>query len=304
MSENVISLNGISKKYDKFYAVDNVSLNVKKGDIYGLVGKNGAGKTTLFKLILGLSNPSGGSVSINGSNSEKTLLEERHDVGFYVGQNFYGYMNAHDNIDYYRRLKGIKDPNETERVLKIVGLNGVDKPFKKYSMGMKQRLGIANAILGNPSIVILDEPVNGLDPQGIVDVRKTIKLLNEEYGMTLIVSSHILSELDLVATRFGIIDHGILIKEIDKAHLSLSDQKSLVLRVDNVTFAQDILNDKFGFDNIKIDNDELIVTSKEINSSEVIKVLVNNNIAVIEAFLKHESLEEIYFELTGGAQNA
>lgn len=301
MDTNVIKLESLSKSYDNFEAVKAVSLNVRKGDIYGLIGKNGAGKTTLFKLILGLSKPTSGSISINGSTSYESLLKERNNIGFLIGSNFFSYLNAYQNIEYFRKLKGISDKSETERVLKIVGLDGVDKPFKAYSMGMKQRLGIANAILGNPEIVILDEPVNGLDPQGIVDIRNLIKKLSTEFGMTLIVSSHILSELDLVATRFGIIDHGVLIKEVDREHLQDSNLLTLILKTSENEKVKVILNEGFEAFDIVEKNDFLEISSKSIDSSKVIEILVKENISVHEVYYQKKSLEDIYFNLTGGA---
>lgn len=303
METYVISLQSLTKKYNNFTAVKNVSLNVRKGDIYGLIGKNGAGKTTLFKMILGLSSPTDGTVSINGSQSNHELLKERNNIGFLIGSNFFGYLDAHQNIEYYRKLKGIKDKNETDRVLEIVGLAGVKKPFKAYSMGMKQRLGIANAILGNPEIVILDEPVNGLDPQGIVDIRNLIKLLNEKYGMTLVVSSHILSELDIVANRFGIIDHGVLIKEVDREHLQDNEKVSVIVVTDNNTLAKEIIRNGISIDEIKESSEKLELINGSIDSSEVTALLVKNNIKVHEIYKVRKSLEDVYFNLTGGAQS-
>lgn len=303
MESNVIKLESLSKSYDNFEAVKAVSLNVRKGDIYGLIGKNGAGKTTLFKLILGLSKPTSGSISINESTSYESLLKERNNIGFLIGSNFFSYLNAYQNIEYFRKLKGISDKSETERVLKIVGLDGVDKPFKAYSMGMKQRLGIANAILGNPEIVILDEPVNGLDPQGIVDIRNLIKKLSTEFGMTLIVSSHILSELDLVATRFGIIDQGVLIKEVDREHLQDSNIVTLVLKTSDLEKTNKILLENFEECNTVLKDDKLEITSSEIDSSQIIYLLVQENILVREVYFQQKSLEDIYFNLTGGGSS-
>lgn len=298
---NVIEVRNLNKNYKEFKALENVNLTVKKGDIYGLVGRNGAGKTTLFKVLLGLSNPNAGSISINGSKDYASLLKQRESVGFLIGQNFFSYLNAYQNIEYYRKLKGIKDKNETNRVLEIVGLKGVDKPFSKYSMGMKQRLGIANALLGNPSIVILDEPINGLDPQGIVDIRNLIKKLNEEYNMTLIVSSHILGELELVANRFGIIDKGILIKEIDKNETAEDGMQSITITTDNNEKAHEILGQRYNIASILEDN-VMIVNNSPIENKDIVRTLVENGIGVNSIFSKHESLESIYFDLTGGKQ--
>lgn len=298
---NVIEVKSLTKKYGDFKALDNVSLTVKKGDIYGLVGRNGAGKTTLFKGILGLTNQDSGLISINGSNTSDELHNQRKTLGFLIGQSFFSYLSAYKNIEYYRKLKGITDKNETERVLKIVGLHGVDKPFSKYSMGMKQRLGIANAILGNPDIVILDEPINGLDPQGIVDIRKLIHKLNKEYNMTLIVSSHILSELDLVANRFGIIDKGILIKEIEKDDVSIDSKKMIILSSDNDSLTAQLLVEKY---DIQCEQSEkgLRLSDVNIDAKVIVRTLVEAGIGVNSIYNEVESLESVYFELTGGSK--
>lgn len=298
---NVIEVKSLTKKYGDFKALDNVSLTVKKGDIYGLVGRNGAGKTTLFKGILGLTNQDSGLISINGSNTTDELHNQRKTVGFLIGQSFFSYLSAYKNIEYYRKLKGITDKNETERVLKIVGLHGVDKPFSKYSMGMKQRLGIANAILGNPDIVILDEPINGLDPQGIVDIRKLIHKLNKEFNMTLIVSSHILSELDLVANRFGIIDKGILIKEIEKDDVSIDSKKMIILSSDNDALTAQLLMEKY---DIQCEQSEkgLRLSDVNIDAKVIVRTLVEAGIGVNSIYNEVESLESVYFELTGGSK--
>ncbi len=196
-------------------------MSVNKGDIYGLIGKNGAGKTTLFKVILGLSASNGGKMSILGASSEKENNDNRAKIGFFVGVDFYAYLSGAENLHYYRRLKGIKDKSEVDRVLEMVGLdkNAAKVPVKKYSLGMKQRLGIANALLGDPEILIFDEPTNGLDPQGIMDVRNMIQKINEDEGKTIIVSSHILSELQNTAHRFGMLYEGIVVKELSQEDL-------------------------------------------------------------------------------------
>lgn len=296
---NVLEIKKLSKKYGDFKALDEVSLTVKKGDIYGLVGRNGAGKTTLFKAVLGLTNQIQGDISINESKSNDELLNQRKTVGFLIGQSFFSYLNAHQNIEYYRRLKGIKDKSETERVLKIVGLHGVDKPFSKYSMGMKQRLGIANAILGNPDIVILDEPINGLDPQGILDIRKLLTRLNKEYGMTLVVSSHILSELELVANRFGIIDKGVLIKEISKENYSVDNLHYIILNTSDNPKAKDLLMNQR---QLKVEETSvgLKIVKDSIENYEIVEMMVTNNVRVNEIYEDVNNLESMYFELTGG----
>ena len=238
MGNTVISLKGINKSYGKHKVLENVDMDINKGDIFGLIGKNGAGKTTLFKIILGLSEAQSGTLKI-GEEGE-SLAQGRKKIGFLIGTNFFAYMNAKQNLQYYCRMKGIKDKSEIDRVLKIVGLDGVKKKFRQYSLGMKQRLGIANALLGNPEILILDEPTNGLDPQGIADIRKLIQKLNEEYGMTVIVSSHILGELQNTAHRFGIVDNGTVPKVITQEEL-VTEQNVVRISVDDLDKAREVL---------------------------------------------------------------
>ena len=238
MSESIISLRGIRKSYGKHNVLQDITLDIYKGDIFGLIGRNGAGKTTLFKVILGLSDYEGGTLEIAGDSTD--LSAGRRKIGFLVGSNFMPYMTGRQNLEYYRTLKGIKDKKEVDRVLEIVGLKGVKSRYSKYSMGMKQRLGIANALMGMPEILILDEPTNGLDPQGIADVRELIIRLNEEFGLTIIVSSHILAELQNTAHRFGIIHGGTMANVISQEDL-LSEQKSVKIKVDDLDKARDAL---------------------------------------------------------------
>lgn len=243
MTEQVIRMEGVFKKYGSHEVLKGVSLAINRGDIYGLIGKNGSGKTTIFKLLLGLSELNGGKISIAGSSTPKELMASRRRIGFFVGPNFYPYLNARENLRYYATVKGIPGQQmkkEIDRVLEIVGLAGEKKAFHKYSLGMKQRLGIANAILGNPEILILDEPTNGLDPQGIADVRHLIHRFNEEFGMTVIVSSHILGELEHTASRFGIINDGIVVREISQDDLK-EKQPAVEIAVDDLEKARQLL---------------------------------------------------------------
>ena len=264
MSEAVISLKGIEKAYGKHKVLTNVSLEVNKGDLFGLIGRNGAGKTTLFKVILGLSECQSGSVELFGS---KDLAAGRRRIGFLIGSNYFGYMNARENLEYFRRMKGIKDKSEIDRVLKIVELEGNKRPVKGFSMGMKQRLGIANAMLGNPDLLILDEPTNGLDPQGIADVRTLVQRLNREYGMTVIISSHILGELQHTADRFGIVNNGTVMRVITQEDL-LSQQKAVRIHVDDLEKAKLALQDA--------------------------------GVEILDAVQETRSLEDFYFDIVGG----
>ncbi|QQK08450.1 ABC transporter ATP-binding protein [Miniphocaeibacter halophilus] len=302
--ENIIKINGLTKKFGNFEAVSNVNIEVKEKDIYGLIGKNGAGKTTLLRMIMGLSSPTSGNISLFGGKNEKENAINRKKIGFYIGQSFFPYLNAKENIEYHRRMKGVKGRKETRRVLEIVGLKNVNKPFKSFSMGMKQRLGLAAAMLGNPELIVLDEPINGLDPQGIVDIRNIINILNEEYNTTIIVSSHILSELDLVASKFGIIDHGKLLEEISFEELHKKTTSAIIIKVDNVEKTRNILNDKFNIENINITNHSTLIVNDNIDHLNIInKTMVENNIDVFEIYKRESSLEDYYFDLIGGKNN-
>lgn len=239
MSEAMITLKGVQKSYGKHHVLKGVDLQINKGDIYGLVGKNGSGKTTIFKVILGLSEYKDGVLEIDGFSGHQ-INSGRAKIGFLVGSNFFPYMTARQNLEYYRQLKGIKDKKTVDRVLEMVEMAHVKTPFSNFSMGMRQRIGIANALLGDPEILILDEPTNGLDPQGIADIRNLIKKLNEQFGMTIIVSSHILGELQNTANRFGIINEGIIMRELDAEDL-MAEDKAVRISVEDLEKAKEVL---------------------------------------------------------------
>ena len=270
MSEAVITLKDIRKSYGKHEVLKGVNMTVNKGDIYGLVGKNGAGKTTLFKVVLGLSEFQGGELSILGAQTEDRNRHNRHHIGFFVGATFFGYLSGRANLDYFRRVKGVKDPKDVDRVLNIVGLSdtAAAAQAKRYSLGMKQRLGIANALLGDPDILIFDEPTNGLDPQGIADVRNLIIKLNEEFGKTVIVSSHILGELEHTAHRFGIVHEGVLMKEMTQEEMKV----------------------KGGFASIEVADSDL---------ERAKQLLTDGGITIQSVTQATTSLEDFYFGLVG-----
>lgn len=267
MGNSIITLENINKHYGKHEVLKGVNLDIKKGQIYGLVGKNGAGKSTIFKVILGLSDYTSGNLHV-GDESD-SLETGRSKIGFLIGNNYFPYDDAKHNLEYYARLKGIKDKGEVDRVLKLVGLTGVKTKVKGFSLGMKQRLGIANAMLGNPEVLILDEPTNGLDPQGIADIRKLIQNLNEEYGMTVIVSSHILGELQNTAHEFAILNEGKIVR---------------VLTQEELAFDADTVQ-------LKINKDDV---------DKATEVLKENGINILDTIKATRSLEEYYFSLVGG----
>ena len=203
MNEIILKTNNLSKSYKNFTAINQVNIQINKGDIYGLIGRNGAGKTTLMKIITTLTNKTNGEFELF-NHKDNDLTQTKRRIGCLIeNPAFFSNLSAYDNLKYYAIQKGITDNNQIIQSLKLVGLEDTkNKKFKNFSLGMKQRLGIAFAILDNPDFIILDEPINGLDPIGISDLRDTFKRLNEEKNITILISSHILSELYLLATRF------------------------------------------------------------------------------------------------------
>ncbi|SHH22883.1 ABC-2 type transport system ATP-binding protein [Anaerosphaera aminiphila DSM 21120] len=296
----LIKTNSVSKKHSNSTAVDSVDMSVYKGDIYGLVGKNGAGKTTLFKILLGLTNATSGNVSLFGNSSEKNNTISRKKIGSFIGPVFFPYLTAKENLKYYSKIKGVSNSKEIPKLLELVGLKDVKKPFSAFSLGMKQRLGLANALIGNPELIILDEPVNGLDPEGIVEIRKIIKKLHEENGITFIISSHILNELEMVATTFGFLNEGKLVKEINQNEFKHEDITSIVLEVDDVTKTINIL-ESLGVENITLKNEEeIIINSPTVKSNDLAKKLVENNINLFKLNPKIHTLEDYFFDIIGG----
>lgn len=298
------SIQNSDKKNNEVFAVNNINLTLRKGDVYGLIGKNGAGKTTLFKMIMGLSKQTSGEISIGGSKDDKELLLARNNIGFMISSNFYSYLNPYQNIEYYRKLKGIIDQKETDRVLEIVGLKNVNKPFNTFSLGMKQRLGLANALLGNPDIVILDEPINGLDPEGIQDIRNIITDMNKKSGITFIISSHILSELDLICNRFGIIDKGRLVEELDYDTLHEKAGTSLIIEVDDVKKTCVILENELQISDYKVvGNNSISIKNYKCETYKISEILVGNSIKLSKLYKKDLTLEEYFVTAIGGYGN-
>ena len=297
MSQVLMRTHDLTKKYGEQSALDAVSLTLREGDIYGLVGRNGAGKTTFFKCVMGLARPSAGDVEIGGERTN--LNTARRRMGFMINPSFFPYLDPYESLRYLSRLKGIRDKSETDRLLKLVGLEGVKKPFKAFSLGMKHRLGIAGALLGSPSIVVLDEPVNGLDPQGIIDMRTVIKDTHTNTGATFIISSHILSELDLVATRFGFIEQGKLLKEITHTDLHEHTKKSLIVEVDNAAKAMAILK-TINIGEVSADGNRLTLDTHLDRASEIARALVGGGLELHSLHRRETTLEEYFVRLVGG----
>jgi ABC-2 type transport system ATP-binding protein len=296
MKEAILRTEKLTKKYKDFLALDQATITVNKGDIYGLIGRNGAGKTTLMKTVTTLTNKTSGEYYLFGKNNED-LTECKRRIGCLIeSPAFFEGMTAYQNLKYYAIQKGIVDKKKIDEVLELVKLTeSKDKKFKTFSLGMKQRLGIAFAMLDNPDFVILDEPINGLDPIGISELRDTLKKLNEEQGVTMMISSHILSELYLIANRFCFIDNGRIIKEITKEELDAECSKSIAIKTNQVKEALVILEKELGTTNYKvIDDSEIRLYDYLDNAGKVNKTLAANDIDVIGIYEAGITLEEYF----------
>ena len=297
MNKTVLKTINLTKKYKNFTALDHVNITIKKGDIYGLIGRNGAGKTTLMKTVTTLTEKTEGSVQLF-ENTSQELTESKRRIGCLIeNPAFFANLTVVQNLKYYAIQKGIVDQKQIDQALTLVDLTKQKKKkFKNLSLGMKQRLGIALAILDNPDFIILDEPINGLDPIGIKEIRDTLKKLNEENGITLLISSHILSELYLIANHFCFIEKGKVIKELSKEELDLECSKCIVIKVENTKKATVILEKELHTTNYKVINKQEIRLYDYLdNSAKVNKCLVKENIDVISIYESGISLEE-YFD--------
>lgn len=300
MKEVVLKTNNLTKQYNKNVVLDNVNITIKKGDIYGLIGRNGAGKTTLMKIITTLASPTSGTFELFNTSSENDeLFDNKKRVGSLIEYPaFYPNLSAYDNLKYYTIQRGIVDKNQINKVLELVNLTGTGKKkVKTFSLGMKQRLGIALAILNSPDFVILDEPINGLDPIGISELRDTFKKLSDN-GITLLISSHILSELYLLANEFGFLENGKLIRELSKEELDLECSKCLVIKTDDSKKVSVLLEKELNTNNYKvINNEEIRVYDYTDDSDKVSDVLVNNKIKIKGFYESGISLEEYFKEI-------
>lgn len=300
-AEYVIETRQLSKQYRKQKAVNQVDLHVKKGSIYGLIGKNGAGKTTIMKMICGLASQTEGEVILFGGNEEnKDLVYKR--IGMLIeNPGLYPGMNAYDNLKCKALCMGIS--NYSEKICEILELVGLErtggKAVKKFSLGMKQRLGIALALIGEPDVLVLDEPINGLDPQGIAEIREMLVKLNQEKNITILISSHILEELSKIVTDYGIIRDGKLVEEISKEELMEKCLERIEIKTTNVDKATTILENT-DIQNYKVlDNETIHVYEKLEQIKEINKQLVMEDVDVMSIMINNESIENYFFQLTG-----
>lgn len=303
--EYLLTTEHLSKQYGKQKAVNSVSMHVKKGEIYGLIGRNGAGKTTILKMLSGLAAPTEGTISLFGKD-EKESKALRGRVGTLIeNPGIYANMSAYENLKMKCLAMGVPVKETINELLKTVGLENTGKKHvKKFSLGMKQRLGIALALVGNPDLVILDEPINGLDPQGIVEVRAVIETLNKEQGITFVISSHILEELSKIATKYGIIHNGVLLQEMTREQLMENCGEYIELRTPDTKLACTVI-ESIGIAKYKVVDAETIQIYEQLQESGNIALrLAENKIVIKGIVVKNEALEDYYLKLTGGAANA
>lgn len=307
MKEVILKTYNITKKYGNQVAVNNVNMTIKKGEIYGFIGQNGAGKTTLIRFITGLIHKTGGEIELLGATGEAELNKSRTMIGSLIETpSFYTNMTARENLEVSRLVRNIPGKKCIDEVLELVGLKDVEKKkVKNFSLGMRQRLGIANALMGNPKLLILDEPINGLDPMGIVEIRELLKKINKEKDMTILISSHILSELSELATTYGIISNGKLIEEITSEQLAEKCRQYIDLKVDDTSRAVTLLERELGISDYEVLEDKKIkVFSNLENVGEVNSILSKSGVIVQSISIKGENLEEYFMNKIGGVLNA
>ena len=303
--EYVLETDNLTKSYKKFKALNGLTMHVPKGSIYGLVGRNGAGKTTLIRIICGLQEPSSGGYSLySTANDDKGINRVRRRMGAVVETpSIYMDMTAKENIIEQYRLLGVPSYDGAQELLELVGLGDTDgKKARNFSLGMKQRLGIAIALAGNPDFLVLDEPVNGLDPQGIIEMRELILELNREHGITVLVSSHILDELSRLASWYGFIDSGGMIKEISEEELRETCRKSINITVSDTKILSVVL-DLMGLEYRLLSENEADIFS-ETDISELVLALAEKGCKVFGIKERDESLESFYMNIVGGEKNA
>ena len=305
MNQYLLYTNSLSKSFKNQKAVNNIHIHVKKGAIYGLIGRNGAGKTTLLKMISGLATPTGGDIYFLGK-SGKELEQVRNRVGCHIeAPGLYPEMSAYQNLKCKCIQRKVNSEAYIKELLALVGLeNAGNKKTRNFSLGMKQRLGIAMALIGTPDLLVLDEPINGLDPQGIREIREILIKLNQERGITILISSHILDELARVATDYGIIHNSELVQEITAEELMERCKEKIQIKTQNLERALTVL-DEMQIDTYSVLDKESIQLDGHISDSAYINTkLVNAGCMVSEIKIQTDTLEDYYFKLTGGAQDA
>lgn len=300
---NVFETSHLKKSYGKKAVLKDVNLTVREGEIYGLIGKNGAGKTTLMRILLGLTAPTDGEIKINGSSSKDALAYERRKVGAIVDSpSLFLHLSAMENMKAFGYELGERDQNTLKNLMRKVGLDPENPTkVKNYSLGMKQRLAIAVSLIANPSILVLDEPVNGLDPAGIFEVREILQYLNREEKITIIISSHILSELAKLATSYGIMDDGKIVKEMRGSDLEEMCRPYIKLVVCDLKTALNVIVENYhahDFEILPYNTLAIYDLSREI--PDVVKLFTDANVPIMNVTMCQGDLESTFIALMGG----
>ncbi len=307
MNENtaVMATYGLQKAYGSCKVLDGVNMLVRRGDVYGLVGRNGAGKTTLMRMITGQSEPSGGEMELFGA-SGKNMRSQRTRTGAMIEiPSFSPFLTAQENLEYYRLQRGIPGRHVVDEVLEQVDLaNTGKKKFKSFSLGMKQRLGLALALMNHPDFLVLDEPINGLDPEGVAEFRQILRQLNQERQTTILISSHILSELSNVATRYGFMEQGKLLEEISAETLHDKCRTCLRLEVDDAAKAAAVLQSELGTDKFEVlPNNVVQLYACLDDPKQASYALARNGVALLAMEQKGADLEAYFLDLIGGGRH-
>ena len=307
MDNIVIQTRNLTKKYKSVHAVNSVNMTIKRGEIYGLIGQNGAGKTTLFRMLMGLARPDSGEVALWGKCDEKSLLQGRQRIGSIIETpSLYSQMTAQQNLEIVRLQRGIPGKGCIRQCLNEVGLEDTgNKKAGKFSLGMKQRLSIAAALLSEPELLVMDEPVNGLDPVGIVQIRELMKKINKERGVTILISSHILSEVYQMATAYGIMNKGVLVEELTSDMLDKKSRKCLEIKVDDAAKASTVIDKELNTTNYEVLPGNRIRLYEYVENSGIVNLKLTSNKVMVESIIAvGESLEDYFIKTTGGAANA
>jgi ABC-2 type transport system ATP-binding protein len=306
MREVILTTKNLTKKYNNITALSNINMELKQGEIYGLVGKNGAGKTTLLRLITGQAYSTSGELSLFDATSDAAQNKERKRIGTIIEiPSFYAYMTAKQNLEYYRIQRGIPGKHCVEEALSETGLTEAgNKKYKSFSLGMKQRLGLALALMNKPELLLLDEPINGLDPFGIVEIRNLLLKLSHEKNITILISSHILTELSNLVTYYGFINNGKMIKQISQEELSKECNKFLELKVEKVEVMTALLETKLGCTAYKVTPDNSIHIYEYLDQpSKISELAVSHGVGLNSMNVKEMNLENYFIQLVGGEGN-
>lgn len=306
MQESILTIKNLTKKYKNTTAISNIDLELKQGEIYGLVGKNGAGKTTLLRVITGQTYATSGEISLFGNSSNEALNMERKRIGAIIETpSFYSYLSAKQNLEYYRIQRRIPGKHCVEEALHEVGLADVgNKKYKNFSLGMKQRLGLALALMNKPELLLLDEPINGLDPFGIVEIRNLLLKLNQEKNITILISSHILSELSNLVTYYGFINNGRMIRQLSNEELTRECNKYLELKVGNIEEMTALLETELGCTSYKVTPENSIHIYEFLDQpAKISELAVRHGINLNSINVKEINLENYFIQLVGGPSN-